>query len=129
MDVPLSDYLLRLPQLRDARVAYYDWVKASLQHRVAERSLGRARMHLAAAQTALALGTASQADVLAVEAQVANAEYLFARAQAATQVQGGRLSVLMHEPAPIAYEIGEHLNAPARRARARRAKPCCCSAR
>jgi outer membrane protein TolC len=135
LDVPLSDYVLRLPQLqaaaqrdahaaelllganrlkeaRDARIAYYDWVKASLQHRVAERSLGRARTHLGDAQTAHALGSASQADVLAVEAQVANAEHLLARALAATQIQSRRLALLMHDPAPVSYQIGEDLELP-----------------
>jgi outer membrane protein TolC len=135
LDVPLSDYALRLPQLyeaaqkdaraaelllaahrlqaaSEARVAYYDWVKARLQHRVAERTLERTRLHLSDAQTALALGTASQADVLSVEAQLANAELALARALSATEIQGRRLGVLMHDAAPVAYEIGEDLTGP-----------------
>ena len=135
LDVPLSDYALRLPQLyeaakkdaraaelllaanrlqeaRDARVAYYDWVKARLQQRVAERALERTRLHLVDAQTALTLGTASQADVFSVEAQLANAELVLARARSASEIQGRRLSVLMHDTAPAAYEIGEDLSGP-----------------
>jgi outer membrane protein TolC len=135
LDVPLSDYVLRLPQLyeaarknaraaallldanrlqtaSDARVAYYDWVKARLQQQVAERSLQRVRTHLGDAQTALSLGTASNADLLSVEAQVASAELSLARAFAATQVYSRRLGVLMHEPAPVSYEVGEDVNLP-----------------
>src|SRR5262249_20693002 len=102
LQVPLSDYLLRFPQAHaaatrnqqaailteratrlkvapDARATYYGWVRARLQIVVAEQALEQARGHLSDARAANQAGTASRADVLRVESQVAAAELLLVR--------------------------------------------------
>lgn len=132
LQVPLSDYLWRLPRLAgaakgnaraaalleeaarlrtatDARVAYYSWARARLQSTVAERGLAQARAHLKDVNAASETGTASKADVLRVESQVAAAELLLTRAQSATKILEARLRTLMHDERDRAYEIGEDL--------------------
>ncbi|HKP59894.1 MAG TPA: TolC family protein [Polyangiales bacterium] len=132
LQLPLSDYALRLPQLyaaaqhnaraaellekaslqriaTSARVVYYSWARARLQLEVAERSLAQAQGHLKDAQTAQAVGTASRADVLAVESQVASAELMLARAKTADETYEHRLRVTMHDNSGSVYELGEDL--------------------
>src|SRR6185436_7695120 len=92
-----------------ARVAYYAWARARLQATVAERSLAQARAHLKDVNTAHESGTASKADVLRVESQVASAELLVTRAQSATKVLEDRLRTVMHDDSGRAYEVGEDL--------------------
>jgi outer membrane protein len=132
LQVPLSDYLWRLPRIAsaahdnaraaallqeatrlaaatDGRVSYYGWARARLQATVAERALLQARAHLKDVTTASATGTASKADVLRVESQVASAELLVERAHSATTILAARLRTLMHDSATASYELGEDL--------------------
>jgi outer membrane protein len=104
LQIPLSDYLLRVPQAHEAakdsarasvlveratdlriaaeaRAAYYQWWRARLQVRVAEKAVAQARAHLWDVQYAAEVQAASKADVLRVESQVAAAELLLVRAQ------------------------------------------------
>jgi outer membrane protein TolC len=135
LQIPLSDYALRLPQLHaaargnaraaalveqasrlraatDGKIVFYSWARARLQIGVAERAVAQARGHLKDAQAARETGSASKADVLRVEAQVASAELLLARAQAATAVLDQQLRTVMHDPGAQPYAIGEDLRAP-----------------
>ncbi|SEU36622.1 TolC family protein [Stigmatella erecta] len=130
LTVPVSDYLLRLSrnyasanaseaaarhttqatQLKvaaDARILYYSWIRAALQSTVAEASLAQARDHLADAHRAFAVGGASRADVLRVEAQVASAELLVARTANLRNLQAERLRTALHEPRAADFAIGE----------------------
>lgn len=132
LQLPLSDYALRLPQLydaakhnarsaellaraskvrvaADARVAYYAWARAVLQTEVAQRALAQARAHLKDAQTALATGTGNKADVLAVEAKVASAELQRTRAGAAADGYEKQLRILIHDSSTAPYAVGEDL--------------------
>lgn len=132
LQIPLSDYLVRLPQLHDAasksaraarlledasrlqvasdaRVAYYDWARAHLQVDVAKQSLAQAQGHLADVKAAFSNGAASKADVLRVESQVASAELLLTRASTASHLMEARLRILTHDPSDGPYEIGEDL--------------------
>lgn len=144
LGVPLSDYVLRLPQLHDAaradaraaallldatrlqeasdaRVVYYEWLRARLSHDVALGTLERTRGHLEDARRASEIGTASLADVLGVEAQVANAELLVTRASGQSELLQERLRLLMHDEGDLPYAVGEDLrgDAPTTEARAR----------
>jgi outer membrane protein TolC len=67
------------------------------------------RAHLKDAQTALATGTGSRADVLGVEAKVASAELQRTRAEAATDAYEKQLRILMHDRGASAYTLGEDL--------------------
>lgn len=141
LEVPLSDYLLRLPQLAavaahneraaawlarasqlqvavDAKVTYYDWVRATLQAEVADRALAQALAHQKDVMTAQTSGVASKADVLRVRAQVASAELQQTRARSAASLYQQRLRSVMHDPGRASYTIGEDLrDMPARRSR------------
>jgi outer membrane protein len=132
LQVPLSDYFLRLPQLResasknaraaalmeqatrlrvatDARIAYYGWARARLQADVALRAVAQARAHLKDAETAHASGVSSKADVLRVASQLASAELASARAVSAVEISERRLRTLMHDQSGRRFEIGEDL--------------------
>jgi outer membrane protein len=136
LQLPLSDYLYRLPRLQaaaagnarsaelleratrlrvatDGRIAYYAWARARLQADVARQALAQAQGHLHDVGAAHASGAASKADVLRVQSQVATAEVLLARARAATEVTSERLRVLMHDGRGGSYAVGEDLRAPA----------------
>lgn len=135
VSVPLSDYVLRLRSARqaaehgvtsahenlaasrrkaaaDARLYYYDWVRARLGALVAEQALTQARAHLADAQTGFRLGTISNADVLRVESQVAQNELLVTTAQNQSALSEERLRTLQHDTEPRAYRIGEDVRRP-----------------
>jgi outer membrane protein TolC len=134
LTVPLLDYLLRLPsstgsakelqeaarwnevaalrQTRnDARVSYYQWVRARLQTVLAGQALERSRQQLAVAQRKFEVGTASKADVLRVESQVAADELLRRRSELAASSLEESLRIIMHEPGAASFEIGESLEA------------------
>jgi outer membrane protein len=130
--LPISDYLLRIPQAyaaatqardaaqlseraqqlktaTDARVAFYVYVRARLQEVVAEQALEQARGHRKDAAALFEAGTASKADVLRVDAQVAQAELLVARARDAVAYTHEQLRTVMHETGAGAapFAIGE----------------------
>jgi outer membrane protein TolC len=99
----------RLSVATDARVLYYTWARASMQAEVAKRALVQAQAHLKDVQTAHATGSASKADVLAVESQVASAELGVTRASAAVELYDRQLHVLLHDRNPAPYRLGEDL--------------------
>jgi outer membrane protein len=128
--VPLSDYLLRFPQLTaaaranaraatllehasrlrvatDAQGIYYGWVRAQMQLDITRQSLAQARAHLADVITAQEAGSASLADRLRVEAQVAQAELLVTRSETLVTVLDRQLRIVMHDDSGRVYQIGE----------------------
>lgn len=130
LNVPISDYLLRIPQAyaaatgseraarlseqatrlkvaTDGRIAYYTWVRTKLQVVVAEQALEQANAHLADAKHAFDAGTLSKADVLRVESQVASAELVVERAKNLAQLAETQIRIAMHDASEHAYEIGE----------------------
>lgn len=134
LQIPLSDYLLRLPQLHaaasdnarasellasatrlrigaDARVAYFTWLRGRMQTAIAEKSLELARGHLQDVIHAAEAGAASKADVLRVEAQVATAELMLTRARNFVAVAENSLRTLMHDPAGSRYHSSDDLTA------------------
>jgi outer membrane protein len=147
LELPLSDYLLRLPRLHDAardnvraallleqatrlrlatdaRVTFYGWARARLQAEVAARSLAQAQAHLEDVVAAQAVGTASKADLLRVESQVASAELQLTRARSSVATAEQRLRTAMHDAGGAKYAIGEDLGgAPATSALIARRRP------
>jgi outer membrane protein TolC len=132
LSVPLSDYALRLPQAKaaaegsarsaaqneraavtraaaDARLAYYGWVRVRLSARVARQALAQARQHLEDARAARDAGSASVADVLRVESQVASSELDVARTANLEGLAEERLRTAMHDAGTAPYAIGEEL--------------------
>jgi outer membrane protein TolC len=134
LQVPLSDYLLRIPQAHaaatrdaraaelsasaarlkaatDGRLAYYAWVRARLQADVAARALEQARAHMADVQTGAQAGVASKADVLRVTSQVSAAELLVVRARSLSQLAEEQVRTAVHESDPRPYQVGENVEA------------------
>lgn len=132
ISVPLSDYALRLSQNyaaashaesaarhneiaaglkaeRDAQVIFYNWVRARGTAAVAEQALATAQQHLRDARSAVDAGTASRADVLRVESQVAQSELLVERARHLVEFQAIQLRVALHDDAERDYELGDDL--------------------
>ena len=119
--VPLSDYVLRLGRATaarrrsvdaatwmskaeerraaaEARLAYYDWARATLGVLVAERARTQADQHRALAEKRVRAATATRADLLLAEARVAEADELVTRAQLGAELADRRLRVLVGEP-------------------------------
>ena len=136
LQLPISDYLYRLPKLHaaakgnarsarlleqatrvrvatDARIAYYNWARARMQTDVAQQALASAQAHLKDVTAASASGAASKADQLRVESQVAAAELLLTRARSGSLIAEERLRTLMHDDSGRRLEIGEDLREPA----------------
>jgi outer membrane protein TolC len=134
MSFPLSDYILRITQnhaaaaksekaaglsaraarlkvATDGRVAYYTWARARLQVLVAEQAVVQAQGHRRDVARAVEVGTASRADLLRIESQVAAAELLLERARDLTALLEEQVRIAMHDPKRQAYEIGEDLRA------------------
>ena len=134
LSIPISDYFLRVgPSVAaarqaeraaasnervarrragtDGRLAYYSWVQAKLQTTVAEQSLAQSRAHLADVGVAEAAGVATQADLLAVQAQVAASVVLVESYQSLTRVGEERIRIAMHQGGPTPFAVGEDVRA------------------
>jgi outer membrane protein TolC len=130
--VPLSDYLLRINQgyraaeysvdaaklnyraeqlasATQAKLTYYQWVRARMQEVVAEQTLAQAKEHRQNAQLGLANGRLSQVDVLSAESRVASAELLLAQARRMAATSEDLVRTQMHDVSGGTYEIGEDI--------------------
>ena len=117
--VPISDYLLRLSQTygsaekasaakrietraeqlkvaADAKVALLEWVRARGQLVVAKMAVVQSEAHVAQTKTLLEVGTASRADLLRLEAQLANAEHLERAAGVLVAAAAKQLRTVLH---------------------------------
>jgi len=135
LTIPLSDYVFRVSNAvaaathseraaridgqaarlhtgAEARVAYYQWVRARGQALVATQSLEQARGHLRDAQQMFTAGLVSQADTLRAESQVKQMELLVTRTQSFVALAEEQLRVDMHDAAGGNYEVGEDIIAP-----------------
>jgi outer membrane protein TolC len=133
--LPVSEYLLRTPLAwgaaedakeaaalqrsatrlsvaLDARLTYFNWARSHLQTVVAEQALIQAKAHRSSVGSLFDAGGASKADVLRVDAQVASAEVLLARAQAQETVLLEQVRTVMHDGGEAELEIGEDLTQP-----------------
>jgi outer membrane protein TolC len=134
LDIPLSDYALRLSQsyasasrnkraatldeqasrlkaALDGRQYYYAWLRGKAQVVVEERALDQARGHLEDARHSFEVGTASKADVLTVESQLATQELTLERAQNVARLAEDQLRIAMHDSSGQPFAVGEDLNA------------------
>ncbi len=135
LKVPLSDYVLRtsraisganrvkraselderstkLSVARDARVAYYQWIRTQGLAFVGAQSIEQAKGHLADANNAFQAGLVSKADVLRAESGVKSAELFDERAKSNVQLATTRLRVLMRDASGAEYDVGENILAP-----------------
>lgn len=85
----------RLKVQADARTLFYSWVLARGQVAVAKKSLERVRARKQDAAAAFTLGTISKADLMRLEALVANTELTLKEAETFERVSAERLAILM----------------------------------
>ncbi|MCA9684388.1 MAG: TolC family protein [Myxococcales bacterium] len=132
LGVPISDYIATLPtakkagqaQIRaaeyarqaeilttqkDARIAYYDWVRAVASKVALQESLTRTQARLLDAEAAFEAGVASKADVMRLDAAVATLTAAGIRAENFERLAQEYLATLMAEEGFPTYQIGEDL--------------------
>jgi len=132
LSIPLSDYVLRMSSsigaanhsksaakldeqatrlsvARDARVYYYQWIRAQGANYVALQALEAARGHAQDAKNAFDAGLVSRADVLRTVSQQKSAELTVAHWVNNVSIATEQLRVIMNEPSRNNYEIGENI--------------------
>jgi len=132
LTVPLSDYVLRLSSsmasanhgktaaelderatrlsvARDARVDYYQWIRAQGAGYVAAQALEAARGHAQDAKNAYDAGSVSRADLLRAQSQVKNAELTVAHYNNLIAIATEQLRVAMGDQPSANYDIGENI--------------------
>jgi outer membrane protein TolC len=132
LSIPLSDYVLRLSNsmaaanhnksaaqlderatrlsvARDARVAYYQWIRAQGGAYVAAKALESAQGHQQDAKNAFDAGLVSRADVLRTVSQQKSAELAVARTANNVAIATEQLRVFMVDNSQTNYEIGENI--------------------
>jgi outer membrane protein TolC len=130
--VPLSDYLLRYPKLidaarlgvdaarlgkrtseigagQDARLAYYEWVRARLQVLIAQRQRIQVARTLDQVRALAEAQRLSKADLMRVESQDADAEQVVAQLENLSQLREEQLRLLIGAPAGEPLAIGEDI--------------------
>lgn len=127
--VPISDYVFRISQGyasathnekaarlsaeaealqagADAKIAFYNWVRAKGVVVVAGESIDQVKAHVEDAKKAFAVGLASKADVLRIEAQLAAAQQAQAESLAMASIVEEQLRTLLETPPGERLEIG-----------------------
>lgn len=131
LSVPVSDYVFRMVQgIRaakltrdaaemakdaekrkvrvDARIAYYNWVRTVAQVAASRDALSTAQARLEEAKVGHRVGVVMNADLLRIEALVADVERTIIEAEAFEELARENLSVIMDEPVRE-YRVGESL--------------------
>ena len=132
--VPLSDYLLRFPALidtaklgveaaridkrssevgagQDARLAYYEWLRARLQVLIAQRQLVQVQRTLDQVRALAEVQRLSRADLMRVEAQEAEAEQTVDQLQNLAQLREEQLRILIGAAPGEPLAVGEDIRA------------------
>jgi outer membrane protein len=135
LTVPLSDYVLRtsraisgakrtknaseieeratrLSVARDAKVAYYQWIRVQGFAFIGAQSIEQAKGHLADSSNAFQAGLISKADVLRAQSGVKSAELFAEKANSNVSLATMRLRVMMKDAPTAQYEVGENILAP-----------------
>jgi outer membrane protein TolC len=135
LTVPLSDYLLRtvravrgananrdaaLLEERAARVtaasnaklSFYDWVRARLETVLAEQALSTAMAQLERMRALFGVGRAAEADLLQAQAFAADAELALRQGETQVSIAEERLRVAMHAGPEERLSVGEDVLAP-----------------
>jgi outer membrane protein TolC len=133
--VPISDYVFRISQAyaaqshaesakklelaaqilqgsADAKITFFNWVRAKGQAVVAHQAVEASRAHVLDARRTFEVGLISRADVLRLEAQVAGAEQVETEANAFLAVADEQLRIVIGAPPDKALELGIDVMAP-----------------
>lgn len=130
LTVPISDYFLRISHAyaaashneesarldrlaseakaaADGKIAFYNWVKAVGQREVLQQALEATRDHAKDAESLFKAGTASKADVLGAQSQVAQGELAVAQAQEYVELAYEQLRIAVRAKPDEAITLGE----------------------
>ncbi|HEX6764488.1 MAG TPA: TolC family protein, partial [Polyangiaceae bacterium] len=136
LTVPISDYFLRVGPgvaaanrsheaskfeaaaarndlVRDARVAYYSWIRAQANQLIAQQALDQATGHYTDSKNSFDAGLVSKADVLRFDTEVKGAQARLERSKHFVELASIRLGVLMGDRPGQQYDVGEDVFAPA----------------
>jgi len=132
--INLSDYVVRYPKLIDAarlgeevarvsghssavsagqeaRLAYYEWVRAKLQNLIAKRQLEQVRATLGQVRALAEVQRLSRADLMRVESNEAVAEQASIQLQNLADLREEQLRILIDAAPEQALTIGEDIRA------------------
>jgi outer membrane protein TolC len=127
--VPVSDYIFRISQgysaashgekgkrfeleaetlqaAADAKIAYYNWVRAKGSVVVTKQAVDQSRAHVEDANKTFAVGLISKADVLRLEAQMAGAQQSAAETDALAMLTEEQLKIVLSLPSGQVLAIG-----------------------
>lgn len=127
--LPISDYVLRISQgyavashnenakrieleaerlaaSADAKITFYNWIRAKGGAVVTKEAVAQADAHLTDVKRAFDVGLASKGDVLRLEAQVASAQQLAADTEALANLSEEQLRLLLALPPDKPLAIG-----------------------
>jgi outer membrane protein len=130
--IALSDYIFRYPKLvdaakhaesvakysrhasevsvaEDARLAYYEWIRARLQVLVAERQWTQVRATLVQVRALAEAQRLSKADLMRIEAQDAQAEQTLDQLKYLASLREEQLRILIDAPSSEPLVIGEDI--------------------
>ncbi|MFT3926462.1 MAG: TolC family protein [Myxococcales bacterium] len=111
-DRDAANYALEAERLKvrsDARVLYFNWVRTHGQVSIAAQACQQTQARLVEAKTAFELGALSQADVLKVEALVANALRALQDTETGRELARRQLAIVMDDHAASDYQVGEEV--------------------
>ncbi len=134
LSIPLSDYVLRvadasgatkasresarldvaaekLKVASDARSLYYNWLRGWAQVAIARNTVDSTRARLNDARATFEVGSISKADLLRIEALVANTENILNQSESMLNLTTGELAIVMEDWHPN-YRIGETIPEP-----------------
>jgi outer membrane protein TolC len=132
--IPLSDYVVRYPKLidaarlatsvakiskrsseigagQDARIAYYEWVRAKLQVMTARRQLTQVQTTLVQVRALADVQRINKADRMRVESQEALAQQVLDQLQNLSDLREEQLRLLIGASATESLAIGEDIRA------------------
>jgi len=132
LGVALSDYVVRYPKLieaarlgieatrvskranelgagQDARLAYYEWVRAKLQVLIANRQLAQVRATLGQVRALAEAQRLSKADLMRVESQEAQAEQVLDQLKNLSELREEQLRLLIGAPVSEPLAVGEDI--------------------
>jgi len=130
--VPLSDYVIRFPKIidaaklgtdvartskraaevgagQDARLTYYEWVRAKLQVLIARRQLTQVQTALTQFRALADAQRVSRADLMRVESQEAQAEQALDQLQNLSDLREEQLRLLIGAPPGEQLAVGEDI--------------------
>ena len=92
----------------DARILYFNWLRGWAQVAIAQNTLESTRARLNDARASFEVGGISKADLLSIEALVANTEDILNRPESNLQLATGQLAIVMEDWHPN-YLVGEDI--------------------